>query len=137
MVYSKFDSTPSAHGESGDKIVFPLIRYGKPSINKGHQFLRKIIVHVVAHHSLLPVGVIGVQRGGHNHHKIFFGGIKLDIGFSKPVGVVAEGSVQQPENFIFLSAQIKILWGNFSFSVGQNHSDFMIIIEILAFKIVG
>ena len=118
VVYGKLDGSPSSHGQTCNEVVFPFVGYREPAVDKRHKFLRNVIIHVVAHHGIRPVGIVGIESGRHYHNKVFFSRVKLYVGFPYPVAVVAEGSMEQPEHLVFFAAQIEILRGNFSFFVG-------------------
>ena len=54
-----------------------------------------------------PVDIVGVEGGRHDHSHLLFAGVKLGVGFSDPVGIIAIGSVQKPESLVFLPAALE------------------------------
>ena len=84
---------------------------------------------------MLPVGVIGVQRGGHDDDQIPFAGVKLDVALADPVRMIAEGAVKQPEYPVFFSASVKGLRVRFSGFVRQDDRNGGIAHQVLALEI--
>ena len=98
---------PAAHGQSGNEVVLPLGGGGEPVVNHRHQLIQQEIIHVESHAEFRPIGIVGIQRVGHDHNQVLFHGIQLNVCFVDPAGVVVVGTVEQPQDLVLFPAFIE------------------------------
>ena len=125
----------AAHGQAGDEVVLALVGCREPVVHQRHQLIGEEIEHVVADAEIRPVGVVGVQGAGHDHDQVALAGIQFNIALADPVGAVAEGTVQQPQNLIFLTGTVELRRSHGAGLVRQDNGNVGVALQAFAFEI--